>query len=76
MGEERQEKIPSLPFLPSVLVPGGTAEVSILEVLWESVTANRREGTRLGRIIPARHFSFNLGFQPLLEKLITSKMQK
>ena len=39
-------------------------------------TPNRQEGTRFGRIISSVTFSFNLGFQSLLEKPITSEMQK
>ena len=37
---------------------------------------NRQKGTRWGRIIPTVTFRFNLGFQLLLEKPITSRMQK
>lgn len=65
-------------FLPSLF-----SQVSQCQVVpqhrrssWGGCYPQQARRNHLGRIIPARHFSFNLGFQPWLEKLITSKMQK
>lgn len=74
MGEET-EKIPSLPLLPRVQVPGGT-NCEHQRSSSGGVSPKKEEEARLGRIIPTVTFSFNLGFQPSPEKAITSKMQK
>lgn len=74
MGEET-EKTPSLPLRPRAQVPA-VPTVSTGEVLQEVLASRRQEGARLGRIIPTETFSFNLGFQPSLEKPIASKMQE
>lgn len=75
MGEETQEKVASLPFIPRVQVPGSTNPEHQRSSSGECYPQEARRN-QVGQITPTVTFRFHLGFRPLLEKPITSKMQK